>query len=113
MPHVTAHCSSLRDVGVAIPGPAGVHRDAANLPAPQEPLAKAGIPPLVLTAPLLLASAPFWITYMNFWMAMGDSITQKQGFSRIQLFNIANIYAVTAILSCIAGVFYWRMIGLL
>jgi anion transporter len=78
----------------------------------EEPLAKAGIPPLVLTAPLLLASAPFWLTYMNFWMAMGDSITQKQGFSRLQLFNIANVYAVSAILALIAGVFYWRMIGI-
>jgi anion transporter len=78
----------------------------------QEPLTKAGIPPLVLTAPLLLASAPFWLTYMNFWMAMGDSITQKQGFSRMQLFNVANIYAVSAIVALIAGVFYWRMIGI-
>ena len=77
----------------------------------QEPLAKAGFPPLVLTAPILLASAPFWLTYMNFWMAMGDSITQKQAFSRMQLFHIANIYAVSAIVACIAGVFYWRMIG--
>jgi anion transporter len=77
----------------------------------QEPLTKAGIPPLVLTAPLLLASAPFWLTYMNFWMAMGDSITQKQGFSRMQLFNIANVYAVSAILALIAGVFYWRATG--
>jgi di/tricarboxylate transporter len=77
----------------------------------QEPLAKAGIPPLVLAAPLLLASAPFWLTYMNFWIAMGDSITQKQGFSRMQMFNVATIYAVSAILACIAGVFYWRMIG--
>ena len=48
----------------------------------EEPLAKAGIPPLVLTAPLLLASAPFWLLYMNFWMAMGDSVTQKQGFTQ-------------------------------
>ena len=78
----------------------------------EEPLAKAGIPPLVLTAPILLASAPLWMTYMNFWIAMGDSITQKQAFSRMQLFNIANIYAVSAIIACIAGVFYWRMIGI-
>jgi di/tricarboxylate transporter len=77
----------------------------------QEPLAKAGIPPLVLTAPLLLASAPFWMTYMNFWIAMGDSITQKQAFSKMQLFNVANIYAVSAIVALIAGVVYWRMIG--
>ncbi|MGH9594012.1 MAG: anion permease, partial [Bryobacteraceae bacterium] len=79
----------------------------------QEPLTKAGISPLVLTAPILLASAPFWMPYMNFWMAMGEGITAKQGFTRTQLFNIANIYAVSAILACIAGVFYWRMIGLL
>jgi anion transporter len=78
----------------------------------QEPLAKAGIPPLVLTAPLLLASAPFWMTYMNFWIAMGDSITQKQAFSKMQLFNVANIYAVSAIVALVAGVFYWRMIGI-
>jgi anion transporter len=77
----------------------------------QEPLAKAGIPPLVLTAPILLASAPLWMAYMNFWIAMGDSISQKQAFSRMQLFHIANIYAVSAIVACIAGVFYWRMIG--
>ena len=78
----------------------------------QEPLAKAGIPPLILTAPLLLASAPFWLLYMNFWMALGDSVTQKQGFTRMQMFNVANIYAISAILACIAGVFYWRMIGI-
>jgi hypothetical protein len=30
----------------------------------------------------------------------------------MQMFNVANIYAVSAILACIAGVFYWRMIGL-
>jgi hypothetical protein len=29
----------------------------------------------------------------------------KQGFSRTQLFNVANIYAISAIISCIAGVF--------
>jgi anion transporter len=79
----------------------------------QEPLAKAGISPMILTAPILLASAPFWMPYMNFWMAMGEGITGKQAFSRTQLFRIANIYAVSAILACIAGVFYWRMIGLL
>src|SRR5262249_14500098 len=41
------------------------------LPLP-EPLAKSGIPPMILAAPLLLCSAPFWLPYMNFWIAMGD-----------------------------------------
>jgi hypothetical protein len=50
---------------------------------------------------------------MNFWIAMGDSITGKQAFSRVQLFNVANIYAVSAIVALVVGVFYWRMLGLL
>jgi divalent anion:Na+ symporter, DASS family len=79
----------------------------------QAPLEAAGIKPLILTAPLLLASAPLWMIYMNFWIAMGDSISQKQGFTRGQLFRMANVYAVSAILATIVGVFYWRMIGLL
>jgi len=76
-----------------------------------EPLAKAGIPPLVLTAPLLLCSAPFWMTYMNFWIAMGDGLTAKQAWDRGQLFLLACLYAVAAIIATIVGVFYWRMIG--
>src|SRR6202035_1714645 len=55
-------------------------------------LSKAGIPPMVLTAPLVLASAPFWMPYMNFWIAMGDGLTAKQAFTRGQLFKLANIY---------------------
>ena len=48
----------------------------------------------------------------GFWMALGDSVTQKQGFTRMQMFHIANIYAVSAIVACVAGVFYWRAIGI-
>jgi hypothetical protein len=44
-------------------------------------------------------------------MALGDSVTQKQGFSKMQMFNIANIYAISAAVALVAGVFYWRMIG--
>ena len=78
----------------------------------QEPLAKAGIPPLILTAPLLLASAPFWLLYMNFWMALGDSITQKQGFSRCRCSTSPIFMRCPRLWRCIAGVFYWRMIGI-
>ena len=72
-----------------------------------------GIPPLALAAPLLLTSAPFWLMYTNFWMAMGDGMTAKQGFSKGQLFFLGTIYAVSAILATVAAVFYWRMIGVL
>jgi len=77
------------------------------------PLAKAGIPPLVLAAPLLLCSAPFWMTYMNFWIAMGDGIAARQAWNRGQLTMTATAYALAAIIATVLGVFYWRMIGVM
>lgn len=76
-------------------------------------LTLAGIPPLVLTAPIMFASAPLWFPYMNFWIAMGEGITGKQAFTRGQLFYIGTIYAVCAILTTVLGVFYWRVTGIL
>jgi anion transporter len=78
-----------------------------------DPLAKAGIPPMILTAPLLLCSAPFWMPYMNFWIAMGDGITARQAWDRGQLFLLATFYAVAAIVATVLGYFYWKMIGVL
>jgi anion transporter len=72
-----------------------------------------GIPPLALAAAVLLTSAPFWLLYMNFWMAMGDGMTLKQGFSKGQLFFLGTIYAGASIVALIAAVFYWRLIGVL
>lgn len=72
-----------------------------------------GIPPLVLAAPILLMSAPFFLLYTNFWMAMAEGMTAKQGFSKGQLFYLASLYAVAAIVATVAGVFYWRIIGIL
>jgi anion transporter len=72
-----------------------------------------GIPPLALAAAVLLTSAPFWLLYMNFWMAMGDGMTLKQGFSKGQLFYLGSIYAVASLVALIAAVFYWRLIGVL
>jgi divalent anion:Na+ symporter, DASS family len=77
------------------------------------PLAKAGIPPLVLAAPLLLCSAPLWMAYMNFWIAMGDGITSKQGWTSGHVFWMGNVYAVASIVATAVGYFYWRMIGVL
>jgi anion transporter len=77
------------------------------------PLQKAGIPPMILTAPILLCSAPFWLPYTNFWIAMTEGITGRQGFDRLQLFRIATVYAFSAIVAGIAGYFYWKMIGII
>ena len=76
-------------------------------------LTKAGIPPMVLTAPLVIASAPFWMPYMNFWIAMGDGLTNQQAFTRGQLFKLANVYALACLLAIAIGSVYWKAIGAL
>lgn len=77
-----------------------------------QPLSKAGIPPMILTAPLLLCSAPFWLPYTNFWIAMTEGITLRQGFSRGELFRLATVYAFAAIVAGVVGYFYWKIFGL-
>lgn len=76
------------------------------------PLSKSGIAPMILAAPLLLCSAPFWIPYTNFWIAMTEGITLRQGFDRMQVFRLATVYAFSAIVACVVGYFYWKVFGL-
>jgi hypothetical protein len=76
-------------------------------------LSSSGIPPLVLAAPLLLMSAPFLLLYTNFWMAMGEGMTQKQGFSKGQLFKLATVNVAAALLATAIGAFYWKITGVL
>ncbi len=76
------------------------------------PLSKAGIPPMVLAAPLLLCSAPFWLPYTNFWIAMTEGITLRQGFSRTEVARLATVYAFAATVAGVVGYFYWKMIGI-
>jgi anion transporter len=73
----------------------------------------AGIPPLVLTAPLVLAAAPFWANYENFWMAMGDGITSGQAFTARQRMRLANVYAVCVLVTLVISVGYWRLVRVL
>lgn len=74
-------------------------------------LNSSGIPPMVLAAPLLLMSAPFLLVYTNFWMAMGEGITGKQGFSEGQMFRLACVNVMTALVATAFGVAYWKMTG--
>jgi anion transporter len=76
-------------------------------------VSKAGIPPLVLAAPLLLMSAPFLMLYMNFWMAMGEGMTGKQGFSKGQMFRLACVNVLSALAATAVGVLYWKTVGVL
>jgi solute carrier family 13 (sodium-dependent dicarboxylate transporter), member 2/3/5 len=73
----------------------------------------AGIPALVLTAPLVLAAAPFWATYENFWMAMGEGITAGQAFAARQRVALANTYAVSVLVTLAVSVGFWKLIRVL
>ena len=73
----------------------------------------AGIPPLILTAPLVLAAAPFWATYENIWVAMGDGITSGQAFSARQRVSLANTYAIAVLATLVISVGFWKLIGVL
>jgi di/tricarboxylate transporter len=73
----------------------------------------AGIPPLVLMAPIILASAPFWVPYQNFWLAMGEGLTGNQAFTPAHRVRLANAYAIFTLVALAVGVGYWRLIGVL
>ena len=64
----------------------------------------AGIPPLVLTAALLIPSVPFWATYQNIWVAMGEGITEGLAFSGAERVRLATMYAVFALFTVAASI---------
>jgi len=69
----------------------------------------AGIPPLVLMAPLIIAAAPFWATYQNIWIAMGEGITAGQAFDAGQQLRLANVYALCSVIALVTAVGYWKL----
>lgn len=75
--------------------------------------AAAGIPPLVVMAPLPLASAPSWHSYQDFWIAMGEGITSNQAFAGRERARLAMIYAAQALVTLIISKRYWKLIGAL
>ena len=76
-----------------------------------EVLAKSGVPPLVTSTAILLASVPFWAQYQNFWIAMGSGLTDGQGFDNAQMQRAATAYSVFALIALILSVGYWKLIG--
>jgi divalent anion:Na+ symporter, DASS family len=73
----------------------------------------AGIPPLILTAALLIPSVPFWASYQNIWIAMGEGITEGLAFNGQQRVRLASLYAVIALFTIAASIGYWKLIGAL
>jgi DASS family divalent anion:Na+ symporter len=72
-----------------------------------------GLPPMLLVASLLLASAPFWLTYQNMWVVIGESVTGNQAFTRGQRVRLACTYSALTLLTLPPSLLFWRAVGLL
>ena len=71
----------------------------------------AGIPPLVLMAPIIMSSVPFWMSYQNFWIAMGEGLTSNQAFSGRDRAWIATAYAIATLIALVVAVALWKVTG--
>jgi di/tricarboxylate transporter len=74
-------------------------------------LMKAGINPLVVVAPTTVASAPFFMSYQNFWIAMSEGLTGGKAFTGKQRMIGATTYAVVVLAVLVVSVIYWKLIG--
>ncbi len=74
-------------------------------------LMKAGINPLVVVAPTTVASAPFFLSYQNFWIAMSEGLTGGKAYTGKQRLIAATTYAVVVLAVLILSVIYWKLIG--
>lgn len=73
----------------------------------------AGIPPLLLMAPILLASVPFWLPYQNFWLAMGEGLTDREAFTPAHRIRLANTYAAAVLVTLLISAGYWKLAGII
>lgn len=78
-----------------------------------EVAARAGIAPLVTMAAILITSVPFWVSYQNIWMAMGENITEGLAFTSSQRARLATVYGLTALAALVLVAGYWKLMGLL
>jgi di/tricarboxylate transporter len=78
-----------------------------------EVAARAGIAPLVTMAAILITSVPFWASYQNIWVAMGENITEGQAFTAGQRGRLATVYGLVALAALVLAAGYWKAIGML
>jgi anion transporter len=78
-----------------------------------EPLSAVGLRPLVIVAPLVMGSVPFWLNYQNIWATMGDGMTDGRAFTGTQRLILATVYAIATLIAMLIGTVYWKAIGIL
>jgi di/tricarboxylate transporter len=81
------------------------------------PLAKfvadRGVPPLVLTAMIVLPTHVFWFSYQNIWIAMTDGISRNNAYTGTDRIKLASVYFGVTIAALWMAVVYWRTVGLI
>ncbi len=76
-------------------------------------VADRGVPPLVLTAIVLLPTHVFWFNYQNIWILMTEGLTKNSAYTSTDRFKLATAFFGVTVVALWIGVAYWRMIGLL
>jgi di/tricarboxylate transporter len=72
-----------------------------------------GIPPLVLTAVVLLPVHVFWFNYQNIWLAMTEGITKRSAFSDGHRLALASAFFATTLVALGLSIWYWRWMGII
>lgn len=72
-----------------------------------------GVPPLVLTAMVLLPVHVFWFSYQNIWLAMTDGITKKSAYTERDRVLLATAFFSTTLVALWLSVGYWQWMGMI
>jgi divalent anion:Na+ symporter, DASS family len=76
-------------------------------------VASRGVPPLVLTAIILLPIHVFWFNYQNIWLVMTEGISKGSAYTDADRFKLASAFFGVTIVALWIGVAYWRAMGIL
>ena len=72
-----------------------------------------GISPWIITMIILVGSEVWFFRFQIDWHTLAYSTTEGRGFSYPLMCRINPIYAIAYILALIAGIPYWRYLGLM
>ncbi len=72
-----------------------------------------GYHPLVVTMAYLIAGNFFLLAYQQPWILMAEGMTQGRGWAPVHVTMFGLIYIVSAFISLLVAVPYWKMIGVI
>lgn len=76
-------------------------------------VADRGVPPLVLTAIILLPVHVFWFNYQNIWIVMTEGIAKRSAYADADRFMLSTVFFGVTIVALWVSVVYWRVLGIL